>query len=69
MKLMGFRQWIFSLREYLGDYVKPLGFGRAAHTRLLDSITRKTWRCAPPVNRSFTSPSDKTLLIVAELLL
>jgi hypothetical protein len=38
MKSMDFRQWIFSLREYLDDYIERVGFGRAAHTRLFRLI-------------------------------
>jgi hypothetical protein len=49
MKLMGFRQWISSLREYLDDHIKPVGFGRAAHTRLFRLNTAQNMALRAPL--------------------
>jgi hypothetical protein len=73
---MGFRQWIFSMREYLDDYIKIVGFGHAARTRLFRLIYKQNMAlCAPlhSAHHSFAVPLlmiiEKTLLIVAKLLL
>jgi hypothetical protein len=49
MKSMDFRQWIFLLREYIDDYVKPMGFGQAARTRLFRLINMQNMALRAPM--------------------